>query len=364
MKLSLERKLKLLKNTFIPIFTNKPYMSHVWVTRHCNIHCKFCYIRDYSSKDPSLREIKKRLDKIRELGCKLTVIMGGEPTLRKDLPKIISHCKEKDILSYLVTNGTLLNKRLINRLGKAGLDVLSISLDTLKPKKNILIEYGRYAYNPRKKLKLLKYCQEKYSIVVFIAICVTKLNIKEIIPIIKLAKKYDLAVTLTAMANPYILPNVKDKSWKDEKDSVLFKTKTEISRLSKFMKRLEKMKKKGYRIIDPHTYFERIENFLENKKTNICKAGKGFFDINTDGKIMLCVMSEPTRIHYSKLNKDNFIQKLKPFREKQLRHCNDNCMLAAYFDTSYYANHILEFLKMMGELYPSNLLKEVEAKLS
>lgn len=350
-ELSLKHKLKVLKNTFLPILKHNPYMSHIWVTRHCNIHCKFCYIRDYSPPDPPLEELKKRLDKIREVGCQLTVIMGGEPTLRKDLPEIVKYCKKKDILSYLVTNGTLLDKKLADKLGKAGVDVISISLNTLTPKKNPLVKYGKYAYDPDEKLELLKYMQDKYDVIAFVAICITKLNIEEIVPIIELSKKYGLAVTLTAMADPYILPDVKDKSWKAEKDSVLFKTKEEISQLGKFMKKLENMKRKGHMIIDPYSYFERVENFLKNNKTNLCRAGEGFFDINTDGRIMLCVMSEPIGIHYSGLNKDNLAEKLKPFREKQLKHCCDNCMLAAYFDTSYYANHLIGFIKVIEKLY-------------
>jgi len=350
-RISLIHKLKLLEDTFLPVLERKPYMSHIWITRHCNIHCKFCYIRDYASKDPSLIEIKKRLDKIRELGCRLTVIMGGEPTLRKDLPEIPSYCNKKGIFSYLVTNGTLLTKSLIDKLGKAKLDAISMSLDSLKPGKNSLVEYGKFIFNPKDKLELLRYMQNKYDIIAFVAICISKENIDEVIPIIKLAKKYNLAVTLTAMANPYSISNIKDKSWKTEKDSVLFRSKSDMIKLGRFMKKLEKMKKEGCKIIDPYAYFERVANFLKNRKTNECKAGKGFFDINTDGRIMLCVMSEPIDIHYSELDKHNFIEKLKVYRDKQQKSCLDNCMLAAYFDESYYAHHLLESIKLLNDVY-------------
>lgn len=238
-------KLELLEGIFLPILAAKPYMSHIWVTRRCNIHCKFCYIREFGKKDPSLREIKKRLDKIRELGCRLTVIMGGEPTLRKDLPEIAAYCDKKGILSYLVTNGTLLNKRLVDKLGKSGLDAISISLDTLNPKKTPLVNYGKYAFNPKDKLALLKYSQDNYDTIAFVAICVTKLNREEVLPIIELAKEYDLAATITAMADPYILHSIRKRRWQPEKDSVLFKTKAELSKLRTVMKRTVEMKRNG-----------------------------------------------------------------------------------------------------------------------
>lgn len=349
-RIGLRRRLKLLKSTLVPIYRGRPYMSHLWVTRRCNIHCRFCYIRDYSSPDPSLKEIRKRLDKIGELGCRLAVIMGGEPTLRKDLPEIIGRCNEKGILSYLVTNGTLLNRKMADRLGDAGLDVISVSLDTLNPGENPLVDYGRHAFDPEEKLELLRYCQDRHGMVVFVAICITKLNMNEAIPITELARKHSLAVTLTAMADPYIIPDAKDRAWKAEKDSVLFRTGPEISGLRRLMKELNGMKASGYRIIEPNSYFERVGRFPEDKERNPCKAGRSFFDINTDGRIMLCVMGEPVDIHYSELNRDNFIPRLSPFREKQLKDCRDRCLLAAYYDTGYYAEHLLEFFRVLKEI--------------
>ena len=302
-------------------------------------------------RGPSMVEIKKRLDKIKEVGCRLTVIMGGEPTTRKDIDQVVKECKKREIVSYLVTNGTLLDKKLADKLGKAGLDVISMSLDTMTPAKNELVNYGKYSLDPDKKLEILRYLQDKYDVVAFVAICITKQDLDEVIPIMNLAKKHDLAVTLTVVANPYVVPNVKDQNWKCEKDSVAITSKQDIKKLGALLKKIRKMKDEGFRIIDPNAYFDRVENFLDGSKKNICKAGKNFFDIDTSGNVMLCVMSEPTSIHYSELNDENFDSKLKGVRAKQLKSCKDNCLLAAYFDASYYGDHLLEYINLMGRIY-------------
>jgi MoaA/NifB/PqqE/SkfB family radical SAM enzyme len=346
----LHRKIKLLKDTILPIYKDSPYMSHIWVTRHCNIRCKFCYIKDFSSPDPSLEEIDKRLDKIKELGCRLTVIMGGEPTLRKDLTEIVKKCTDKDIISYLVTNGTLLNRRMADKLGAAGLDVISMSLDTLTPARNKLVSYGKYAFKPENKLKILKYLHDTYGVLSFVAICLTKQNFDEVIPLIRLCEKFDLPVTLTAMADPQKVAGVRDKRWKAEKNASLFRTEPDLKRLAEKIKQLDQMKRDGCRIIEPYAYFKRVEDSLNNKE-NPCKAGLKFFDINVDGKIMLCVMSKPLDIHYSQLTKSNFVKTLKPYRDRQLKSSCQGCLLAAYFDTSYYGNHIIDFLKVFEKTW-------------
>ncbi|MBD3244785.1 MAG: radical SAM protein [Candidatus Moranbacteria bacterium] len=351
--LSFRKKTKIIKNLFYPAYKDRLYMTHLWVTTRCNIHCKFCYIRNYETKDPSLKELEKRLDKLKELGNRTTVIMGGEPTLRKDLPQIINACRKKDILSYLVTNGTLLNKKMIDKLGKNGLDIISISFDALDFKDSLLIRYGKYECDPKEKLDLLQYAQEKYDVMAFVAICITKLNLDEIIPLMKVAQKYNLAITLTVMANPFIIPNLKTQKTKKEKDPLLFKKIRDLKKLKKLIKKLKIMKKNGARIIEPYTYFNRILDFIENKEIEYmgCKAGKNFLDINTDGNIMLCVMSDPLPIHYSQLTKNNYRKKLKPYRKKQLQKCRKKCTLAAYLETSYYGDNLLEIIKTFLKIY-------------
>ena len=58
---------------------------------------------------------------------------GGEPLLRKDLPKLVKFANQISLIQsvHLTTNGLLLGKY-INDLEQAGLTGINISLDTLK----------------------------------------------------------------------------------------------------------------------------------------------------------------------------------------------------------------------------------------
>ncbi|XP_069697828.1 molybdenum cofactor biosynthesis protein 1 [Periplaneta americana] len=61
-------------------------------------------------------------------------LTGGEPTIRKDLVDIIASLKQIDGLESvaITTNGLMLTRQLV-ALQRAGLDVLNVSLDTLRP---------------------------------------------------------------------------------------------------------------------------------------------------------------------------------------------------------------------------------------
>ncbi len=85
-----------------------------------------------SDKILSFEEIERLVKIFVSLGVKKIRITGGEPLLRRELPKLIERIHRiegvEDIA--LTTNGTLL-KKYANDLAKAGLSRVSVSLDSL-----------------------------------------------------------------------------------------------------------------------------------------------------------------------------------------------------------------------------------------
>ena len=94
----------------------------------CNMRCEFCYYLDdlkkNKTKDYSTSENKKRIDFAFNLGKRAIDISGGEPTIRKDLPELISYCKDKEYHTVtIITNGIKTNgSSYSNQLKEAGLD--------------------------------------------------------------------------------------------------------------------------------------------------------------------------------------------------------------------------------------------------
>ena len=111
------------------------------MTDRCNFRCQYCMPAEVfgpyfaflpSDKILSFEEIERLVRIFVSLGVKKIRITGGEPLLRRDLPKLIERIHQiegvEDIA--LTTNGTLL-KKYAHELAKAGLSRVAISLDSL-----------------------------------------------------------------------------------------------------------------------------------------------------------------------------------------------------------------------------------------
>lgn len=98
-------------------------------TARCNLSCKMCVVNSYDlSKELSLMEIKNIINQIAFFKPHF-YIAGGEPLLRKDLEKIIAYAKRRGLVTTLTTNGILLTEERAQRLVKAGIDGVSVSID-------------------------------------------------------------------------------------------------------------------------------------------------------------------------------------------------------------------------------------------
>ena len=110
-----------------------PVLAHMVVTRRCNLACTYCSEFDDFSKPVPTEELFKRIDKLTALGTTVITMTGGEPLLHPDLDKVIARIRSHGIIAILVTNGYLLNVERIQRLNKAGVDHMQISVDNVKP---------------------------------------------------------------------------------------------------------------------------------------------------------------------------------------------------------------------------------------
>src|SRR5205823_7702045 len=85
------------------------------------------------SKPVATELMLRRVDKLGELGTSVVTISGGEPLLHPDLDDIIRQMVRRRIVSGLITNGYLLTADRIQKLNRAGLEWLQISIDNVTP---------------------------------------------------------------------------------------------------------------------------------------------------------------------------------------------------------------------------------------
>jgi MoaA/NifB/PqqE/SkfB family radical SAM enzyme len=113
--------------------TDHPFLAHIIPIRRCNLACEYCNEYDDFSKAVPTEEMFRRVDKLGDLGTSAVTISGGEPLLHPELDEIIRRIRKNGMISGLITNGYLLVAERIERLNRAGLEWLQISIDNVTP---------------------------------------------------------------------------------------------------------------------------------------------------------------------------------------------------------------------------------------
>jgi MoaA/NifB/PqqE/SkfB family radical SAM enzyme len=113
--------------------TDHPILAHIIPMRRCNLSCTYCNEYDDFSKPVPLETMYRRLDRLAALGTTIVTISGGEPLLHPDLDLLIARVRHHGTIAGMITNGYLLTAERIQRLNRAGLEHLQISIDNVMP---------------------------------------------------------------------------------------------------------------------------------------------------------------------------------------------------------------------------------------
>jgi MoaA/NifB/PqqE/SkfB family radical SAM enzyme len=113
--------------------TSHPVLAQIVPARFCNLSCAYCNEYDKVSKPVDLQEMYRRIDHLGKLGTAMIGISGGEPLTHPDLDDIIRRMRRTGAIAGMITNGYLLNRERIERLNRAGLDHMQISIDNVEP---------------------------------------------------------------------------------------------------------------------------------------------------------------------------------------------------------------------------------------
>src|SRR5438067_10484436 len=113
--------------------TAHPLLVQMIPIRRCNIDCGYCNEYDKVSPPIAAEVLRRRIDKLAELGTSVVAFSGGEPMLHPELDDLIRHIRRRGMLAGLITNGYFLVPKRIDALNDAGLDFLQISIDNVEP---------------------------------------------------------------------------------------------------------------------------------------------------------------------------------------------------------------------------------------
>jgi radical SAM protein with 4Fe4S-binding SPASM domain len=109
-----------------------PLVTHVQLTRACNLRCTHCYVDVMAKPAPEELDTARVVRLFAELdaiGSPVVVLAGGEPMLRADFWTLIDALEPHAIDAWLCTNAALIDAAAAERLAASRLRGISVSLD-------------------------------------------------------------------------------------------------------------------------------------------------------------------------------------------------------------------------------------------
>lgn len=117
-----------------------PHLQYLFLelTRQCNLRCKHCgsscpseqsrSAMTFEQIKPTLDEVAQRFSGRHVMYC----ITGGEPLLCPDWERICTYITSLGFSWGMTSNGTLIDEAMVERLARAGMKTVAISLDGLE----------------------------------------------------------------------------------------------------------------------------------------------------------------------------------------------------------------------------------------
>src|SRR5260370_7157162 len=113
--------------------TDHPILAHVIPMLRCSLACTYSNGFDDFAKPVPVDTMYQRLDHLASLGTTIITISCGEPLRHPDLDLLIARVRSHGMIAGMITNGYLLTADRIQRLNRAGLEHLQISIDNVMP---------------------------------------------------------------------------------------------------------------------------------------------------------------------------------------------------------------------------------------
>jgi MoaA/NifB/PqqE/SkfB family radical SAM enzyme len=114
------------------IARRRPFDVLIQVTNRCNMRCSFCDFWPNGAKpeqELQLDDFRRLAADLRQLGCFLVSLEGGEPFLRPELVDIVAAFADAGHLTTLYTNGWYVTAENAQALFAAGLTQVGVSID-------------------------------------------------------------------------------------------------------------------------------------------------------------------------------------------------------------------------------------------
>jgi len=270
--------------------TKRPKLVNLEITKLCNATCDFC---DYwqTKHEERITDYRPVIKKINPL---VTVITGGEPMLRKDLPDIVRQIKECSMFIFvsMVTKGDLLTVEKAGELFDAGMDQIAVSLDFPgKTHDTYRGVPGLWDHLSELMPKLAKEYPHKTFVLNTI---IMEDNLDQVVEIAKKAREWGVRISFSS----YSVMKTNNESH--------FIREEQLKRVKDLVKELIELRRKWKgTILSTEYYLNEIPAYFERGGVPDCLAGVSHLQVTPSGHLKRC-SEMPVVAHYDEYSTDLF----------------------------------------------------------
>lgn len=179
---------------------HRPLSAMVELTYKCNHKCIHCYNPEgKKKKEMTKKEVFSILDQLKNMGTLQVSFTGGEIFTRPDIMDIIFYTRKKGLRLTLMTNGSLITKKIADKLIHWGIGKYEISF--LGATKHTFDKITRVKGSFEKVVKRVEMLRKK-GVIPKIKTCFIKTNLHEAEEIAELAKKLDVSFSYSPLVIP------------------------------------------------------------------------------------------------------------------------------------------------------------------
>jgi len=258
-----------------------PRKTHFDITPQCNQNCIYCLSSDLISHKEIIPK-EKIIDTLRNLyekGMWILTLSGGEPLLRIDFFDILDFTDGIDVVTWLYTNGTLIDEDIAKKLSNYKKLLIQISLDSSIPEQNDLHRGVEGSFN--KTVNGIKNLVNN-NIIPTIAITVTPINFDNLEKTISFL--HELGIKQVRLGPAQVSYGKAEKNYEK-----VFLSAEKIKLLGKIVNELvDKYSGEMYFSVSPNMFDFPLNPELIKTLEAGCEAGKDTIYISSNGDIYPC----------------------------------------------------------------------------
>ncbi|MFZ4857822.1 MAG: radical SAM protein [Desulfuromonadaceae bacterium] len=253
------------------------------ITEVCDAACRYCNWWRGNGKHEPLDSIIEAITQAASLGAKAVRLSGGEPLLHPDITEIVGVIRRKGMTSMVCTAASCSSHRLIETVD-AGLDIISVSLDTLD--EGTFKTIRGYDIQPvLENLNQLIQYRKIGGFEMVLSVVLSPLSLPFLSDVLSFVDQHHLVISIT----PCHLHHSINKTGKEE----LGFTTGDIEMLHKAVQLVQQAAATGVRIINSDQYLEGIVDYCSSGKIptgHSCRAGEDTAIREVGGAVKLCHM--------------------------------------------------------------------------